>query len=124
MNFAMRYDRWYRPIATAIGLGPQRTAIVVDGDTLRIRHGWAFRLEVPLANIRSARTSSRRPLAWGVHPVGDLWVVNGSRDGMVVLEFDMPVTSKSVQRVSTKWGEVRSLYLSLDDPEGFIDAMT
>lgn len=60
----------------------------------------------------------------GVHPVGDLGVVNGSRDGIVILEFDTPVTSKSVQRMSTRWGEVRSLYLSLDDPEGFVDAVT
>ncbi|TWS23621.1 hypothetical protein FK268_15250 [Tsukamurella sputi] len=123
MQFAMRYDRWYRPIATAMGLGPRRTSVLVDGEFLRIKCGWAFRLEVPLANIMSARASARRPLAWGVHSAGDLWVVNASRDGIVILEFRRPVTSKSVQRMSTRWGEVRSLYLSLDDPDGFVAAV-
>lgn len=64
MDFAMRYDRWYRPLATAMGLGPKRTTIRVDDETLLIKHGWAFRLDVPLKNITSARRISGRPFGF------------------------------------------------------------
>lgn len=91
---------------------------------LQIKHGWAFRLDIPLNNIRSARLVSRRPFTWGVHTGGDVWMVNGSRDGIVELKLARPVTSKSVKLQSNRWGEVRSLLLSLTDPEGFIAALT
>jgi hypothetical protein len=116
----MRYDRWYRPLATVLGMGPKRTMIRVTGNTLHVKHGWAFQLEIPLNNITSARHISRRPASWGVHTGGDVWLVNASRDGIVELKLARPVTSKSVKFQSNSWGEVRSLYLSLEDPDGFV----
>ena len=116
----MRYDRWYRPLATVLGMGPKRTMIQVAGNTLHVKHGWAFQLDVPLNNITSARRVSGRPSSWGVHPGGDVWIVNASRDGIVELKLAKPVTSKSVRRQSHSWGEVRSFYLSLEDPDGFV----
>jgi hypothetical protein len=123
VDFAMRYDGWYRPLATAMGLGPKRTTIRVDDETLHIKHGWAFRLDVPLNIITSARLISGRPFTWGVHSGGDVWMVNASRDGIVELKLARPVTSKSVKLQSNSWGEVRSLWLSLTDPDGFIAAL-
>ena len=123
VDFAMRYDRWYRPLATVLGMGPKRTMIRVDDDTLHIKHGWMFRIDVPLKDIKSAHLVSGRPLAWGIHPMGDSWMVNGSRDGIVELKFAHPVTSKSVQLMSSSWGEVRSLYISLANPDSFIAAL-
>jgi hypothetical protein len=123
VDFAMRFDRWYRPLATAIGLGPKRTTIRMDGDTLCIRHGWAFGLDIPLADIASVRPVSRRPFSWGVHTGGDVWLVNASRDGIVELTLRRPATSKSVKRQSNSWGEVRSLYLSLEDPASFVTVL-
>ena len=120
----MRYDRWYRPLATALGMGPKRTMIRVAGDTLEIKYGWAFHLDIPLDNITSARRIAGRPFSWGVHSGGDMWIVNASRDGIVELKLARPVTSKSVKLQSNSWGEVRSLYLSLTDPDGFIAALT
>ncbi len=119
----MRYDRWYRPLATVLGIGPKRTIIRLDNSTLHVKHGWMFTIDVPAEHIASARQMARRPLAWGIHPMGDAWMVNGSRDGIVELKFSHPATSKSVQMLSTTWGEVRCLYLSLTDPDGFIAAL-
>lgn len=124
VDFAMRYDWWYRPLATALGMGSKRTMIRVADDVLQIKHGWAFRLNIPLKNITSARRTAMRPFSWGVHSGGDVWMVNASRDGIVELKFARPVTSKSVKLQSNSWGEVRSLYLSLTDPDGFIAALT
>jgi hypothetical protein len=118
MDFALRYDRWYRPLATVLGLGPERTTIRVDDTAVHVKHGWAFRLD-----IASASRISMRPFSWGVHSAGDLWIVNASRDGMVGLKLAHPVSSKSVRLQSSSWGEVRNLYLSLEDPDGFLAAL-
>jgi hypothetical protein len=123
VDFAMRYDRWYRPLATAFGLGPKRTTIQVADDTLHVKYGWAFNLDIPLQDIKSAHLVSARPLAWGVHSTGDGWMVNASRDGIVEIKLARPVSSKSVRRQSSSWGEVRCLYLSLVDPDSFIAAV-
>lgn len=119
----MRYDRWYLALATVVGIGPKRTIIRLDNETLHVKHGWMFSIDVPVKDIASARRMAGRPLAWGIHPMGDAWMVNGSRDGIVELKFNHPVTSKSVQMLSSTWGEVRCLYLSLTDPDGFIAAV-
>lgn len=116
----MRYDRWYRPLATVMGLGPNRTMIRVSDDALQIRHGWAFCLDIPLEKIASVRAMSRRPFTWGVHSGGDLWMVNASRSGIVEITLARPVTSKSVKLQSNSWGEVRTLCLSLVDPDDFV----
>ncbi|OBA57449.1 hypothetical protein A5647_23370 [Mycobacterium sp. 1100029.7] len=106
-----------------MGLGPKFTKIRVDDGTLHVRNGWAFRLDIPLQHIKSACLISARPLTWGVHSTGDEWMVNGSRDGIVKLKLSQPVTSKSIKLQSSTWGEVRCLYLSLEDPDGFVAAV-
>jgi hypothetical protein len=123
MDFAMRYDRWYRPVASVFGLGPKWTTIRVVGNTLRIKNGWAFAIDVPLKDIKSVKRINKRPLAWGVHPMGDAWMVNGSRDGIVELNFARPFTSGTVRFVGGSWAEVRCLYISLTDPDSFIAAL-
>lgn len=105
----MRYDRWYRPLAIVMGLGPKRTEIRVADGTLHVKHGWAFRVDIPLQDIKSTRLIRQRPLGWGVHPLGDVWVVNGSRDGFVELNFVRAVTSKTVKMLAGDWAEVRCL---------------
>lgn len=123
MDFAVRYDRWYRIWATGAGLGPSRTHIRVDDDQLRVRHGWAFHANIQLANIRSVKPIPGRPLAWGVHCTGDAWWVNASRDGIVEIKLRQPISSSSVRLLSSRWGEVRSLFVSVEDPDGLIAAL-
>jgi hypothetical protein len=124
MDFAMRYGPWYRIWATIAGFGRSRTMIRVADDQLRVKHGWAFHIDIPLANIHSAKPTSERPLAWGVHCTGDAWWVNASRDGIVEIKLDQPVSSPSVRFQSSSWGEVRSLYIGVEDPDGLFAALT
>ena len=105
----MRYDRWYRPWATVFGLGPKWTTIRVVGDILHVKHGWAFCIDVALKDIKSARLIRERPSAWGVHPMGDAWLVNGSRHGVVELKFARPVTSKTVKLLAGTWAGIVKL---------------
>jgi hypothetical protein len=123
VDFAMRYDRWYRPLATVFGLGPKWTTIQVVDDTLRVKHGWAFRIDVPLKDIKSARLVRKRPWAWGVHQAKDGWLVNGSRHGIVEVKFASPVKPKKPLSSLPFSGPFRSLYLSLTKPDSFIAAL-
>ncbi|EFV13903.2 hypothetical protein HMPREF9336_01232 [Segniliparus rugosus ATCC BAA-974] len=116
----MRYDRWYQLLATVFWMGPKRTVIRIVDDVLHVRHGWSFRIDVPLANISSARIYGKRPLGWGVHAFQNGWLVNGSRDGIVIVQFDAPI--KPAKAPLFRW-PIRSLAISLTDPDGFLAAL-
>ena len=89
------------PLVAAFGVGPKRTIIRLDNDTLHNTHGWMFKIDVQVKDVTSTRRIPGRPLDWGIHLMGDGWMVNGSRDGTVELKFSRPVTSKSVQMWSS-----------------------
>jgi hypothetical protein len=55
--------------------------------------------------------------------MGDAWLVNGSRHGIVELKFARPVTSKTVKLLAGTWAEVRCLSISLTEPDSFIAAL-
>lgn len=83
VDFPMRYDRWYRPLATVLGLGPGRASIRVAEGLLQVRSGWAFAIDIAVNNIESARPAPERMWGWGVHQACNGWLVNGSRHGVV-----------------------------------------
>ncbi|BBZ15164.1 hypothetical protein [Mycobacterium branderi] len=130
MDFAMRYDRWYRPLASLLGVGPRWTKIQVLDGTLHIKHGWIFRMDVPLTDIESASQVAERPWAWGAHPAKDGWLVNGSRRGIVEVRFSRPVEPKRALRganwLGADWpgGLPRAVYISVTEPDAFIAAVT
>lgn len=119
MEFALRFDRWYLPLATAFGLGPKRTVIRVADGTLTVKHGWAFAITIPLGSITAANLVTARPLAWGVHTSVDGWLVNGSRDGIVEIRF----TPMKPTKAPWTTGIIRQLLLSVTDPDGLITAL-
>ena len=120
MDFSLRYDRWYRPLATVFGAGPKRTSVRLEAGALHVRYGRLFRIDVPSGSVESARRLDLRPFGWGVHVLGDGWLVNGSRDGIVCVRFSSPI--KPAKAPLFAW-PVRSLSLSLEDPEGFLTAL-
>ncbi|MCV7385954.1 hypothetical protein [Mycolicibacter longobardus] len=124
MNFAMRYDRWYRPFATVLGLGPKRASIRVADGFLQVRSGWAFAMDVALDNIESARPAPERMWGWGVHQACNGWLVNGSRHGMVEIRFAHPVKPTKAPTAGLFNKPVRCLYVSVTDPDTFIAALT
>jgi hypothetical protein len=124
----MRFDRWVRRLVTVFGLGPKRTMIRVADGTLHVKFGRNFQMDIPVEDIKSAcplGERRRRSIVWaiGVHQAGDGWLVNGSRDGIVELTFDPPVKPKKVPMSPLFGGPVRSLYLSLTEPNEFIAAL-
>lgn len=124
VNFAMRYDRWYRPFATVLGLGPKRASIRVADGFLQVRSGWAFAMDVALNNVESARPAPERMWGWGVHQACNGWLVNGSRHGMVEIRFVHPVKPTKAPTAGLFNKPVRCLYVSVTDPDTFIAALT
>jgi hypothetical protein len=93
---------------------------VVDDADLKLRMGWAFRADVPRAQIRRVAATERPFFAWGVHGWRGRWLVNGSSDGIVGVEIDPPVRAWTVG-IPVR---LRIVYISLADPERFITALT
>jgi hypothetical protein len=118
MDAKLRYERWYLPLAVAVGLGPSRSELRVASDSLHVKMGWAFDAHIPLASITTAEARDERVFTWGVHYSRGRWLVNGSGTGLVELTMEPPVEAK----VFVKSVQLRSLWLSVDDPDALIAA--
>jgi hypothetical protein len=117
----LRFDRWYLPLAVAVGLGPKASELRVDGGNLHVKMGWAFNADIPLTSIKNAEpTADARVFVAGVHILGSRWLVNGSRTGLVALTIEPAVPAK-VWRKSVSVG---TLVVSVTDPDEFIAVCT
>ncbi|RUP00973.1 MAG: hypothetical protein EKK34_31655 [Mycobacterium sp.] len=120
MQTELRFDRWYVPLAVAVGLGPKSSELRVEGGKLHVKMGWAFTADIPLSSIKSAEASNERVFTAGVHVMGSRWLVNGSRKGLVQLTMDPPVPA------SVWWKSItlKVLVVSVTDPDALIAACT
>lgn len=120
MQAELRFDRWYIPLAVAVGLGPKSSELRVEGGKLHVKMGWAFTADIPLSSIKSAEASNERVFTAGVHVMGSRWLVNGSRKGLVQLTMDPPVPA------SVWWKSItlKVLVVSVTDPDALIAACT
>jgi len=84
-RFPIRFDDWYRVLSTALFLRPSRSYVVVDGDNIEVRMGWAFRARFPRAAIVSATEAQVSLLSRGVHGFAGQWLVNGSSQGLLLI---------------------------------------
>ena len=121
-TFRMAYWQWLLPLMYVAGAGPSTARIEIEHDLLHVKMGWFwFRATVPLQSIVHARRSANAWFSVGVHTdaMGG-WIVNGSPHGMVHLTIEPPAAGHFAGlpiRVSNLW-------LSLEDPEAFVQALT
>ncbi|GAA2269625.1 MULTISPECIES: hypothetical protein [Kitasatospora] len=118
-EFPLRYDSWFLPLATMVGLGRRRAGVRVGDGAVTVRIGWAFRARIPLDAIRSAGPDSGWVTGWGVHGFAGHWLVNGSSRGLVRLGIDPAVRGYAVQFPV----RLRELRLSLEMPDAFLAAL-
>jgi hypothetical protein len=119
-QFDILYTGINRPILSVVGLGPRFSGVTVTDTEVQIRMGWGFNGVFPRDHITSAAKAVKPPIfGWGVHGWRGRWVVNGSDAGMVRLTIDPPV------HVRTLVFAIRphELFISLDDPDGFLAAL-
>ena len=117
-TFAFRYGV-FRPLLSLLGAGPAFSAAEVDGECLKVRMGFSFRADIPVASIRDVRRHSGLVLGIGVHGWRGQWLVNGSVKGLVAIDIDPPARAK-VLGVPVR---LRTLWLSLRSPDEFVGAV-
>ena len=120
MRFPISFGQW-RPVLYATGMLPRWCWVDVTDDAVTARMSWAFRATVPRTAVRSARRREGwRPLGFGVHGWRGQWLVNGSWRGLVSIEIDPPAPAR-VLGVPIR---LRGLHVSVDEPEGLVDALS
>jgi hypothetical protein len=117
-RFPIRFTGLNRTMGV-LGLSPSRSWVEVDDDVLRVRMGWAFRLDAPREHIRDVRPDDDRVWSWGVHGWRGRWLVNGSSSGLVRIDFNPPVRARMGPVPLT----VRELRVSVEDPAGVVSTL-
>jgi hypothetical protein len=116
-TFTIRQHPGMRALAWPLGGG--HGAVVVDDTEVRVRHGVMFRAAIPRSSLGPPHRYEGKVYSWGVHGWRGRWLVNGSSAGIVVLPLDPPRRAHVLG-----WPiRVRELAISLDDPDGFLDAL-
>ena len=82
--------------------------------------GWSFRSRIDESSIERAATDSNKWAGIGVHGWRGRWLVNGSVSGIVTIEIDPPNRAR-VMGIPIR---LRTLHVSLDDPEGFLTGLS
>jgi len=118
MQTDLRYERWFLPFSVPFGLGPQRSDVQIEGDSLHVSMGWGFTSDIPLGSITEAKPYTSRVTAWGVHGWRGRWLVNGSSNGLVELTID-PAAQAKVMGVPIT---LKELCVSVTDPDALIAA--
>ena len=119
IRFPIRFDPWYRALSTVLLLPPSASYVEIEGDRVRVRMGWAFRTDFPRAAVAKAVESHAHPLSRGVHGLWGRWLVNGSGNGIVAIDFD-PKQRAHLLRVPVS---LRQLMVSAEDPSGLMAAL-
>ena len=117
---AIRYGTWNRRLLTLLGMGPARSSIRVDDDTVAVTMGWAFDATIPRDSIVAVEPDDDRVWGWGVHGWGGTWLVNGSSSGLVRIALDPAVPARTAF-ISLR---LRTLRVSVDEPDALIAALT
>ena len=117
-TFPFRYGV-FRPLLSVVGMGPAFSRVDVDGDTLRVRMGWWFRADVPVASIKDPRPHKGMVGGIGVHGGRGWWLVNGAARGIVTMDIEPPARAR-VMGVSVK---LRKLEVSVKSPDELIAAL-
>jgi hypothetical protein len=116
-------DRFTQWMDRVTGRGAGHGGVEIDSDVLRVR-ALNFRLDIPRGSLRSVARSARQTQGTiGVHNSRGTWLVNGSHQGLVELVIDPPRYPPRQPSTLFLRMKVRSLTISLVDPDGFIAAV-
>jgi hypothetical protein len=106
----IRYSKLWSWLLT-IALLPRRLSYIeVEGDVIRVRMAWAFRLKFTRGDISTVDTN-RPVLSIGVHGWRGRWLVNGANRPIARITLALPARA----RVLGFPVRVRELFVSVDD---------
>ena len=116
-RFAIRRSSWVAPLLVLFSATKDRSWAEVSSDAIRLQFGW-HRLEVPRSDIRYVHRV-RWPWYAGLGWRSNLRTVVGyvgSYEGVVEFAVDPPVKTRLVGIPIN----LERLYVSLEDPDGFL----
>ena len=117
--FPIRYG-FFRPLLWVLGAGSGASGVTIEDDRVRVRMGWMFRADVPLASVAGAAPHSGMVGGIGVHGGRGVWLVNGGIRGVVRIFLDPPDRAR-VLGVGVK---LKELQVSVESPEALLDALS
>ena len=117
-TFAFRYGI-FRPLLSVFGAGPRFSSVRIESDQLRVRMGWSFQADIPLASITSVEPFKGLVGGIGVHGWRGTWLVNGAARGIVSIHIDPPARA----RVLGLPVRLRILQVSVEEPDALIAAL-
>lgn len=109
-----------RPLLSVMGGGPAFSGVSLDEDRLKVRMGWMFRADIPVASITGSERHQGLVGGIGVHGWRGTWLVNGSAKGVVSVHIDPPAPAR-VMGVPVK---LKTLQVSVEEPEEFLAALS
>jgi len=118
-RFPILFDPWYRVLSAALLMPPSSSYVEVSADHVYVRLSWGFRATFPRTAVVRTSLSNEHPLSRGVHGWAGKWLVNGSDEGIVVMDLE-PVQRGRVTGFPVR---LRRLMVSVEDPEGLRAAL-
>ncbi|MGI8984365.1 MAG: hypothetical protein ACR2HM_07520 [Acidimicrobiales bacterium] len=117
-RFPIRFGM-FRHGLIALGAGPKRSGVWIDGERMRVRLGPAFTANVALASVKKVGPDHQMVTGIGAHGWRGNWLVNGAASDIVRVELD-PAGQARVLGFPVK---LRVLRVSMESPEAFMAAL-
>ena len=119
-RFAIRVDPQFRALFALLGAGRRHDYVEIGAGGLTVRLGWLFSAEIPSGAVIAVRHHADMVGGWGAHGWRGRWLVNGSSRGIVEIDLRSPQRAW----LTGVWPlRLRTLYVSLEDPEAFLHEM-
>jgi hypothetical protein len=115
-RFPIRFDAWFRVMASWLLLAPSRSFIDVDDNSVSVHVSWGFEAYFPRHAVSAASPTDLAPISRGVHGFAGTWLVNGSGRGIVELLLE----PRQRARVMGFPVSLRKLLVSVDDPSALV----
>ena len=116
IRFPILFDPLYGALSTALFMPPAKSYVEVDGGEVRVRMSWGFAAQFPKSAVKGVSRLARKPISRGVHGFAGRWLVNGSGNGIVIIDLD-PAQRGYVMGFPVK---LRQLMVSMEEAEQFM----
>ena len=117
--FSFDFYPWTRALFSLAGHGPKDSSVQITPETITIHSGWLFQMDIPRSSITAVSRSSNPWWNVGGAQTNGLqaWAVGGAYKNIVKLELEPKAHGKVLSFLSISASKI---FLSLEDPDGFI----
>ena len=120
-RFQIKFEPTYALVSRMLFISPDDSYIEIVDDRVSVRMAWGFRTTFDRSAVQGTSLFGQKiPLTRGVHGWAGRWLVNGSGDGILVINLD-PRQRGYVMGFPVK---LRELLVSVDDPSALAAALT